>query len=338
MLKQKAVRRIDDDCPDYLAGPAPFQNSCSIYQFYAGADRGLVLDSLIDDLQESDQNLRLMGEPGSGKTMLSLVLTHRLKSKFNIVRYDHDQASAKQLIQHLLIEFCQLQTRQLIAQLSAIEPGEEKKQVPHSGQELQDLERAVIESGSIKPIVLIIDSPKIQESSWSLLNRLTRLRANGACVFKTLVLVTPAHSPGIRSSNASSLEDFRQKDSRSGDVVYQLRRLTLSEIHDYLQHHMLLFDFNRRQMFGREMAYFIADRTEGLIKEVNTLARNACTLAGMQNDSNVTMSHLLSAGLPPEPEIKQSRTLRAIKAGGFRSAMLVASVMVMVATIWLTQA
>ncbi|MBX2884194.1 MAG: hypothetical protein KTR32_29835 [Granulosicoccus sp.] len=334
MLKQKAARRITNDCPEYLAGPAPFQNSCSIYQFYAGADRGLILDAIIEDLEQTDKPLRIVGESGSGKTMMGLVLAHRVKSKFNVVRYDHPQVSAELLIQHLLIEFCPLQLRRLVAQLSSTTTEVGSEEIVEHDLERRDLEHAVIESGAIKPIVLIVDSPEIDANIWPLLSRLNQLKAKGKPVIRTLVLECCDTANRDRRPAPSSMNEFH---SSTGDIHYNLRRLTLSEIHDYLQHHMLLFDFNRRQMFTREMAYFIADRTEGLMREVNLLAKNACTLAGLQNDHEVTMSHLLSAGLPPEPEIKTSRTLRFIKFGGFRLAMLTVSMLVILATYWLTQ-
>ena len=65
---------------------------------------------------------------------------------------------------------------------------------------------------------------------------------------------------------------------------------------------MLLFDFNRRDLFTREMAYFIADRSEGVFRSINTLARNAFTIANLEDADRLSMSHLLMAGLPPREE------------------------------------
>ena len=84
---------------------------------------------------------------------------------------------------------------------------------------------------------------------------------------------------------------------------YWLRRLGLAEVGEYLHHHMLLFDYNRRHLFSREMAYFVADRSEGVFRSIDSIARNAFTIAGLQSAERPTMSHLLLAGLPPrDPE------------------------------------
>jgi len=90
------------------------------------------------------------------------------------------------------------------------------------------------------------------------------------------------------------------KSSNPAEDHYWLRRLTLSEISDYLRHHMMLFDFNQRDVFTREMAYFIADRSDGVFRSINTLARNGFMVAGLEDAEHVSMSHLLTAGLPVE--------------------------------------
>jgi len=312
-----------NDCPDYLSGPAPFQNSCSIYQFFAGGDRGLVLDAVIQDLLQSSELVKISGEPGSGKTMLSLVLVRQLKNKFNIVRYDHAQVTAELLVQHLMIEFYPLQTRQLIAQLTS----SDADATAHRDPQYADLERAIVESGQIKPVLLIVDSCVIDSGSWPVLRRLNSLRVAGKSVFRVLVLAQTRYMPSAETAIGASKSATRQ---------YLLRRLSLAEIHDYLQHHMLLFDFSRRHMFSREMAYFVADRTSGVFSEVNALAHGACTLAGMLNDSEVSMSHLLRAGLPHRPEVKKSRALMFIKKGGLRLAIVVISLVFVLTTLWLT--
>jgi len=83
---------------------------------------------------------------------------------------------------------------------------------------------------------------------------------------------------------------------------YWLRRLTLTEINEYLKHHMMLFDFNRRDMFTSDMAYFIADRSEGVFNSINGLAKNAFNLASQEEAERVSITHLMSADVPPPAE------------------------------------
>lgn len=62
----------------------------------------------------------------------------------------------------------------------------------------------------------------------------------------------------------------------------------------------MLFDSNQRDVFSREMAYFIADRSDAVFCSINTLACNAFMVAGLEDAEHVSMPHLLTAGLAVE--------------------------------------
>ena len=145
--------------------------------------------------------------------------------------------------------------------------------------------------GADKPYVLIIDSKdSIGADSLRVIERLTACRTNSPPLLNCVLFHTAASDVEQYAANSETLGQL--------DNHFWLRRLTLSEISDYLRHHMMLFDFNRRDLFTREMAYFIADRSEGVFKSINTLARNAFTIANLEEADKLSMSHLLMAGLP----------------------------------------
>ncbi|MBX2823905.1 MAG: hypothetical protein KTR33_04185 [Gammaproteobacteria bacterium] len=347
MLKQPAPQSRIHNHPDFLISSAPFQRSCSIHHFFAGGDRGQILENVIRDLQQAAVTgsthtatpINVSGEVGSGKTMLGLVLSHRLKNKFNVVRYEHARLNAEQLIKHLLIEFCPLQTRQLIAQLTDDEESSVECQEPG----FPDLVKAISESGQIKPVVLLIDSPEIDDDSWPVLQQLNNLQVDGKSVVQTVVfeeIPAPSHvltQAATQKPTQAALKSAAEDKGTKTEPDYLLRRLTLSEIHAYLQHQMLLFDYSRRDNFTREMAYFVADRTGGVFRDMNSLARNACTIAGVQSHSNVSLQHLLQAGLPTKPDPRESRTLSVIKNGGVHLALTVASVVATLVMVFLTR-
>jgi len=346
MLNQRAPQRSATEAPDLLMASSPFQSSCSIHEFFAGGDRGHVLENVTKDLQhgfkseQPSKSIKIYGEPGSGKSMLGLVLTHRLKNKFNVVRYDHPRVDAERLVQHLLIEFCPSQTRQLIAQLTDVDLSPASSPEP----EFSDLVQAIKESAQIKPVVLMLDSPEIDPDSVTVLRQLNKLRVDGKPVLQTIVfetLIEPGRSSGTYPSSfqtTMNLTDDADLNNRSAESerCYHLRRLSLSEIHDYLRHQMLLFDYSRRDTFSREMAYFVADRTSGVLRDMNVLARRACRIAGLQNNSDITLSHLLQAGLPQKPEGREFRAITIIRSGGLRLAIFVASVLTILTTVVFT--
>jgi len=90
----------------YSSSQGPFYNANNIYLFYGGGDRGAMVDSITHNLRSGKRLTRVEGEPGSGKTMMSLVLADRLNRHFNIIRYDLAKTSRALLLRQLLIELC----------------------------------------------------------------------------------------------------------------------------------------------------------------------------------------------------------------------------------------
>lgn len=277
----------------YSSSQGPFYNANNIFMFYGGGERGLIVEGIIASLRAGEDMQHVHGEPGSGKTMLSLVLSDRIKQRFNTIRYDIPDISASLLLRHLLIELLP-QKADLITASQAQEGADQAVIDTALEGLLRQLEQTE-PKGKFKPFVLMIDSrSEADAETLRILRALTRVRVAGRSIMQC-VMFHRTETDGARSSACRSAVDTRKNH-------HCLRRLTLAEINEYLKHHMMLFDFNRRDLFTREMAYFIADRSEGIFRSINTLARNAFTIANLEDADKLSMSHLLMAGLPPRAE------------------------------------
>ena len=82
----------------------PFQSANSIFLFYGGADRALIINSVIHRVRKYPEPVVVTGESGSGKSMMGLVLGQKLESDFNIIHFDHSRCEHDQLLSHLVIE------------------------------------------------------------------------------------------------------------------------------------------------------------------------------------------------------------------------------------------
>ena len=276
----------------YSSSQGPFYNANNIFMFYGGGERGQTVENVIRALRGGDGIQHVHGERGSGKTMLSLVISDRLKHRFNTIRYDIPEISASLLLRHLLIELLP-QKADLISAHQAQEGAEQSAINTALDGILQQLEQP--QPATFKPFVLIIDSQADADpATVRILEALSRVRVNDRAVLHC-VMFHRVSEQAARSVNAHAASGQQENH-------HWLRRLTLAEINEYLKHHMMLFDFNRRDLFTREMAYFIADRSEGVFRSINTLARNAFTIANLEDADKLSMSHLLMAGLPPRPE------------------------------------
>lgn len=273
----------------YSSSHGPFYNANNILMFYGGGERGEVVENVIQSLETGGQVIHVSGEPGSGKTMLSLVISDKLKHQYNSVRYDVPELSRSLLLRHLLIEICPQNADLITAETAQAGANPIAMDRAFNAIVNQLVEQRSGPSG--KPYLLILDSKcSVSSEVVRLANRLAGIVSRGEQIMQFLIF----HRTGGDSPDAPDASDVL----RRSDSSFWLRRLTLGEVNEYLHHHMLLFDFNRRNVFTREMGYFIADRSEGVFRSINTLARNAMTIANLENAEKLTMSHLLTAGLP----------------------------------------
>lgn len=346
-----------------LTSDGPFPSNQNILQFYSGAGRGELLECLVRHVQNCDEPVLITGEPGSGKTLLSLVLADRLKKKFSVCRYDFPTLNSDALISFLIRE---------IKPDYATVNGRPAKYEQESN--LAALAFVVDQSAEIvQPFLVIIDTPaKFDSDVLRTIEELKTLKLNGHALFNVVIFRTDhgnQNLSGAQSDWRSGLPEMRQQmrpesglesqlelqselqaESRTEAKLttapnlnlgpepdqaqpwpyktHNLGRLSLPEIHDYLQHHMMLFDYSQRNMFSREMSYFIADRSEGVYGLINELARSAFLLAGINNSSQVSLSHLVAVSSPRRSRSRRIGKLRRMP-NGVRFAIIVAGIVVL---------
>lgn len=268
----------------YSSSQGPFYNANNIFMFYGGGNRGGIVENVLRALGNHEPVVHVHGEQGSGKTMLSLVIGDRIKHRFHTMRYDLTELSAAKLLRHLLIELVPHSAELL-----------EPDKMCGSGDTLfvdkaitciENQLRRVRKSSNNKPYILFVDSKgSLDSETLDVIKRLSAFRSSDAPMFYCVVFHPVA---GYAEGCAAAIENSRQSRNH-----YWLRRLTLTEINEYLRHHMMLFDFNRRDLFTRDMAYTIAEHSEGVFESINTLARNAFSVANREDSGTTSNSRLL---------------------------------------------
>lgn len=348
MLKnsfEKPSTAVKHTNPDWL-DVGPFDASNSVVRFYAGGGRGELLDCIIKHVQNSHEPLFIHGESGSGKTLMSLLLGHKLSHRYHVVHCQQPDLNVEQLIQYLFEQLCPLDAERLIASLSAYPSTSELQSeyppeyppVTTPAISFEQLQSCLLERRyNDRSVVLIVDAGLVlDESLTTLLKQLGQMTLAGQPMIQSVVF-----EPTEATSDDWSEDNF---DPVPGLSHYTLRRLTLNEVHGFLHHHMLLFDYSQQHLFNREMACLIAEKAGGLIGSVNTIAREAWMLASIHNDGPVAMKHLVAvtgtARREPErvsvyQKIK-TQLSQLIRSGGFGLAIFIMSVVVLMATWRLT--
>lgn len=286
----------------YSSSQGPFHNANNILMFFGGGERGDIVETIMRSLRVGDSLITVSGERGSGKTMLSLVLADRLKHRHNIIRYDLPQVSASLMLRHLLIEICPQHADLITADTAEVGAPNEliNRGLAYLGTAIQG------KSPGDKPYLFVVDSSAdLDKDTIQLLHDVHNLHRGDGPGMQTVLFRRIDSTETNKQAANGDVRLAGYGDATLPENHYRLRRLTLNEISEYLHHHMMLFDFNQRDVFTRDMAYFIADRSHGVFRNINTLARNAFMLASLEDAETVSMSHLLAAGLPaPEPKIQ----------------------------------
>ena len=267
------------------SSPSPFHESGNILTFYGGGGRAEIVDEIVRTRRSSASAVHVHGERGSGRTLLSFVLAERLRHACSVIRHEPSALSRAVLLRHLLIELCPTETDLIDA--AAVRDGVDATALARA------TERVVAQLGRApaggRPYLLIVDAPgEADAATLALLDELAAVRRSGQPAMH-VVLFRTAEPEAVREASVHG----------AAPGHHWLRRLTLAEVGEYLRHRMLLADFNRRELFTREMSYFVADRSEGVIGTIDNIARNAFTLASLEDDERPSLAHLLAAGLPP---------------------------------------
>jgi len=271
----------------YWSTPGPFSQPGNIFLFFSGGDRGRTLDALVSSIGDGAPLMHVHGERGSGKTLLGLVLADRLAERCNVIRVEHEALSVAMLLQQLGIELCPSMT----VPVGTVRRGADMSPAALALARVAVASQLASGTPGNRPVLLLVDSPdKVDASVLALLDELSTICLDGKRMLQA-VLFQRAEPEALRAMPVDAAAE-RQADH------HWLRRLTLAETGEYLRHQMMLFDYNRRDVFSREMAYFIADRSEGVFRAINTIARNGFVIAGLENEERPRMSHLLLAGLP----------------------------------------
>jgi len=290
-----------DRRPYHASSRGPFQDIDNVLTFYGGGGRGAVVDDIVRRRHSSGRTLHVHGESGSGLTFLSLVLGDRLERSCNVIRHDSTSGSVAMLLRHMLIELCPTETG--LIDVAAVVDGVDEATLDTAR------ERVLVQLGHAptadKPYVLIVDLAGDPDAGFlALLDALGGVRRDGRPALQ-VVLFRTVGPAAVREAGT------RDDDGRAVDGSYWLRRLTLAEVGEYLRHRMMLFDFSRRELFTREMSYFVADRTEGVFGAIDTLVRHAFTLASLEDADAPSLVHLLGAGLPPRIDLPLAPRLLA---------------------------
>lgn len=243
---------------------APFRITPHTDFFYAGANRGPILDALLYALNDEEGIIKVSGEVGSGKTMLCRMLLERLGERVDTIYLANPSLSQREI-------------------LAAI--GDDLGlELPPEGTHgmTRALQKALLERyGAGRRVVLLIDEAHAMPAE-SLEE--VRLLSNLESKHNKLLQIVLFGQPELDSRLAQ--QDLRQLRERITQH-FQLQPLQQGDVAAYLEFRLRTAGYRGPNPFTPAATDLIAKASEGLTRRINILADKALLAAFSQNQHQV---------------------------------------------------
>src|SRR5512135_2471732 len=250
----------------------PFKITPVTEFFFAGANRGEILDALIYAITDGEGIVKISGEVGSGKTMLCRMLLDRLPSNIKAIYLANPSMSRDEL---------------LYAIADRLDLNLEGQRVNIILQTLQNQLEAMYERGE-RCVVLVDEAHAMPLDTLEELRLLYNLQVGKHKLIQIVLFGQPELDEKLEQSNMRQLKDR---------IVHHFSILPISRkvINDYLMFRMRAAGYKGPDIFSPAAVLLIGKASQGLMRRVNILADKALLAAFVENTHKVEVRHVQAA-------------------------------------------
>lgn len=251
----------------------PFKITPNTEFFFSGGNRGAILDALTYSIQSGEGIIKVVGEVGSGKTMLCRMLQTLLPEKVESVYLANPSVAPEDVLHAIAFELQlnlpkdadRLQVMQVL-QKYLLDRYAEGRQVVIFVEEAQGMPLATLEE--------------------------IRLLSNLETKHDKLLQIVLFGQPELDVNlNQTHIRQLRERITHS----FNLGPLTESEVGEYLIFRLRAAGYYGPHLFSKSAIRMIAKSSEGLVRRVNILADKALLATFSDNAYQVTPKHVKAA-------------------------------------------
>lgn len=243
----------------------PFRITPHTDFFFDGADRGTTLEALLYAIQHEEGIVKVVGEVGSGKTLLCRVLIERLPKNVETVYLANPSFSSDEILcavaEELKIEFS-------------------RERAPIALRALQDRLIASYAEGR-RTVILIDEAHAMPEETLEEVRLLSNLETSRHKLLQIVLFGQP------ELDEVLSLPNLRQLKDRITHS-FRMRPLSLDEVAKYLSFRMRAAGYKGPDVFAPDAVARIARASSGLTRRINILADKALLAAFSEGTHAVT--------------------------------------------------
>jgi MSHA biogenesis protein MshM len=248
----------------------PFKITPDTSLFFAGAERGGVLDAIMYALNSGEGIVKVVGEVGSGKTMLSRMLTRNPDDKTEFVYLLNPRLKAEQALFAIAYDLGLV-----------VDAGDKSIQILHVLQrKLLDLYQAG------RKVVLIVD--EAQQMPLSTLEEI-RLLSNLETETEKLLQIILFGQPELDEHlDTPKVRQLRERITYS----FYLTALDWKKADSYIHFRLKKAGHEGRTIFKQNAIKLLAKRSEGTLRRMNVLADKALLAAFLDKSPVVEPKHI----------------------------------------------
>ena len=251
---------------------APFKITPHTEFFFAGANRGETLDALIYAITAGEGIVKVVGEVGSGKTMLCRVLMERLPETVETIYLAVPSLTRDEMIVvvagDLGIETQGVNTTRILRALQ-----EKLIQIHAEGRQVV----ALIDEAHAMPLATLEE-----------IRLLSNLETNQDKLMQIVLFGQPELDEHL------SLPNMRQLKERITHA-FSLMPLPPRDIKDYLSFRLRAAGYKGPDLFGPDAIRLIAEGSEGLTRRINIYADKTMLAAFAAGTHTLTADHVRAA-------------------------------------------
>ncbi len=254
-----------------LAEP-PFRITPVTVFFFAGANRGEILDALIYSISEVEGIIKVSGEVGSGKTMLCRMLLEKLPEHIETIYLANPSLSREEM---------------LYAIADGLGLNIEGQRV---GIILQNIQNKLEEkAGAGKRIVVLVDEAHaMPPDTLEELRLLYNLQVGNAKLLQIVLFGQPELNDKLDQPNMRQLKDRIAHH-------FHMQPLSRSILENYLMFRMRAAGYHGPNIFSPNAIKLIANASSGLMRRVNILADKSLLAAFVEDTHNIEARHVEAA-------------------------------------------
>jgi len=242
--------------------------------FYLGLEsHNEALAVLLTALQTGEGFIKVVGEVGTGKTLLCRKLLNEIPDHFVTAYIPNPYLKPDELRRAVAVELGVKQAQRMSTQLLT--------------QRIQ--ERLLALHGKGHSVVLILDEAQaLPEESLEALRLFTNLETETRKLLQVVLFAQPELDQRLAQ------KQFRQLRQRI-TFSYQLKSLSALEVQHYIQHRLQVAGYKGAVLFSPALTNKLARASKGIPRLVNVLCHKMMMLAYGQGHFEITKSHLNNA-------------------------------------------